>query len=996
MRLISQGTLTLITLAVLALLPAAPRSPSFAGSGLVTTAFPRRVPSGSLVAFARLADGRLVAGGYFYGGYGLTAYRPNGALDPAFGHGGRQPLAISEIQALASQPDGQLLVAGWRQEGRSAGALIFRVRADGSPDPGFGTSGSVERLPALGYFSSSALALYPDGRILVAGESTDGCFPPPCGPVPAPAWTLDRYLRDGTADPTLPERTLAFSTGWTGDPDQLLVQADGTIWIAGPAGSGGTALARLLPDGTPDPNFGQDGVVIIPNGMPIASLTVQADGTLLASGVVAGRLAAARYRPDGTLDPTFGAGGITPAGPAATGAANLILQPDGQVLVGGTAPNPAGSDLLVVRFQPDGSLDSGFATGGSARVDFGQAELGGRLALNPDGTMVLVGTTPAATSESPDTDLILARLTAGGALDPAFGSGGTVRTVTTASQAQARALVAQPDGRLVAAGAAARGPSQSTFALARYLPDGSLDPTFGTAGRVQTDLGGVRPQAMALVLQPDGKFVAAGGKDATSNDCGDPPTFARYDSAGLLDPSFGHAGVVTFTLGNSCGGGVQSLALQPDGKLVASGFWSNGSFYDFDLWRLLPNGQLDPAFGSGGQVTTSFSGAAVAEALVLQPDGKILAAGWANFPAPHVALARYLPGGGLDSTFGTAGRVETTLPMNAQGQALALQPDGKIVVGGRAWTGQIGALLLRYLPSGTLDPAFGPGGYVWTPRSSPSGVYGSPRLAIQLSGRIVLADGAGYFLLLGYRSDGSLDPGFGAGGQTQVDFGGSDDAAALVLAPDGSLRVAGTTVDWSGRYDHPDTLFALAEVAADGCAPQQFRDVPADAYFYPPIHYLVRRAVLSGYDDCTFRPFAATTRGQLAKIIVGAAGWTINTAGGPHFSDVPASNPFYTFIETAYNHGIISGYGDGTFRWGADVTRGQLSKIVVGAQGWTITTTGGPHFTDVPATNPFYPFVETAFAHGIISGYADNTFRMGADAVRAQISKIVYIALTTP
>ena len=88
--------------------------------------------------------------------------------------------------------------------------------------------------------------------------------------------------------------------------------------------------------------------------------------------------------------------------------------------------------------------------------------------------------------------------------------------------------------------------------------------------------------------------------------------------------------------------------------------------------------------------------------------------------------------------------------------------------------------------------------------------------------------------------------------------------------------------------------------------------------------------------------------------------------------------------------------GVALFQLGANVTRRQLNKIVVGAQGWTINTTGGPHFADVPASNPFYPFVETALAHGIISGYADGTFPVGANATRDQTSKIVYIALTAP
>jgi beta propeller repeat protein len=175
-----------------------------------------------------------------------------------------------------------------------------------------------------------------------------------------------------------------------------------------------------------------------------------------------------------------------------------------------------------------------------------------------------------------------------------------------------------------------------------------------------------------------------------------------------------------------------------------------------------------------------------------------------------------------------------------------------------------------------------------------------------------------------------------------------------------------------------------------------FTDVTATDYFYTPVQALTCSGAISGYSDHTFRPYTNTTRGQLAKIVVIAANWPLDLSNGPHFNDVPGSNPFYNYIETAYNRGIISGYADGSFRWGANVTRGQLSKIIVGAKGWGIDTSGGPHFNDVPATNAFYGFVETAFHRGIVSGYADGSFRLGADATRGQIAKIVDAAVRQP
>src|SRR5690242_1482275 len=147
--------------------------------------------------------------------------------------------------------------------------------------------------------------------------------------------------------------------------------------------------------------------------------------------------------------------------------------------------------------------------------------------------------------------------------------------------------------------------------------------------------------------------------------------------------------------------------------------------------------------------------------------------------------------------------------------------------------------------------------------------------------------------------------------------------------------------------------------AARPAATSPFSDVQPTDYFYTPVLYLVAHGVVSGYADGTFRPAANTTRGQLAKLIVLGEGWPPDTHGGPHFSDVPPDYVFYSVIETAVNHGVISGYSNGTFRPGADVTRGQLSKIIVGAQGWPINTSGGPHFSDVPLGSPFYPYIET-------------------------------------
>jgi hypothetical protein len=179
-----------------------------------------------------------------------------------------------------------------------------------------------------------------------------------------------------------------------------------------------------------------------------------------------------------------------------------------------------------------------------------------------------------------------------------------------------------------------------------------------------------------------------------------------------------------------------------------------------------------------------------------------------------------------------------------------------------------------------------------------------------------------------------------------------------------------------------------------------FTDVgPAD-YFYVAVQYLACHGVISGYADNTFRPYNNTTRGQLTKIVVLGEGWTIYTPPVPTFSDVPLNSTFYPYVETAYNRGIISGYADNSFRPGNNVTRGQLSKIIVLAEQWTLYTPPIPTFRDVPSEYTFYAFVETAYYHNIISGYGCGSgcreFRPGNSATRGQICKIVYLATTQP
>src|SRR6185503_8408589 len=157
--------------------------------------------------------------------------------------------------------------------------------------------------------------------------------------------------------------------------------------------------------------------------------------------------------------------------------------------------------------------------------------------------------------------------------------------------------------------------------------------------------------------------------------------------------------------------------------------------------------------------------------------------------------------------------------------------------------------------------------------------------------------------------------------------------------------------------------------------------------------------------DGDFRPNDPATRGQFAKMIVVGAGMPINTAGGPHFADVPQSAVYYPFVETAYNGGVVNGYACGGqdepcpgvyYRSNTNITRGQIAKLIVLAKHWTLVMPSTPNFSDVPTSSVFFPFVETAVAHGVVSGYTDHTFRPNDNATRAQLSKMLALSLQQP
>jgi len=396
--------------------------------------------------------------------------------------------------------------------------------------------------------------------------------------------------------------------------------------------------------------------------------------------------------------------------------------------------------------------------------------------------------------------------------------------------AWANAVALQRDGKIVVAGDAflwSSSGNHQDFAIARYDRDGVLDPTFGSEGLLTTALLG-RDEAFAVAIQSDGKIVVGGYAGYMGSE--DPEFFAlvRYNSDGTRDKSFGSNGKVMTQL-SSFYDEVQALAIQPDGKILAAGLSSDR---DFALARYNTDGTLDSTFGAGGKVLTEFPlyYASSAHGVGLRQDGHIVVAGYvAEGTIADFALACYNPDGSLDTRFGKGGRVTADLfGKNEYGVSLAIQQDGNLIVAGNVgvWNAQNQFALARYTEDGLLDPNFGQSGRVAVDFSPDTSSLKS--LAVQPDGKVVMAGSVNKgargqdfldFVVVRLNADGSQDLTFGMNGKVTTDFADDMDVAtAVCVVPDGRILAVGYSNQTYPRASQPG--FALACYIGDATPPQ--------------------------------------------------------------------------------------------------------------------------------------------------------------------------------
>ncbi len=756
---------------------------------------------------------------------GLVRLDAAGAIDQAFS----QNLGLaSNIYRVRSYGSGQYLLGAYGGSVTAGGISrveLLRLNANGTADASFDAGSG----PAGGYEYVNEFAVQPDGKVVVTGSFDHFGA--------AVANGVARLNADGSLDPTfnvgagLNANAPDFSEGVT-----VAVQADGKILVGGYFttfnGLPFNGLVRLNANGTLDTSF--------PNlaaGSYAEGLVVQPDGKLLVSGGVmlnGTSYGLVRLNPNGSLDAGF-ATSFTSGEVSAAGLGQaVVLQPDGKVLVSGYFSNGAGN-TNVVRLNANGTLDAGF------QAPAGNVAVPNALGLQPNGS-VLLGGPPTV---SPSTEIPLLRLSSTGTADPAFAP--RLQVAGTVA-----ALVRQPDGRLIIGGSFTEIGGLTAHRLARLTATGALDAGYTAAT-------GVLPAPVtSLALQPDGKVLAGTTRGVV-----------RFATTGSPDLAFS-----SFTTLNTT-----ALALQTDGKVLAVGPFSgnqNGVAYE-RLVRLTSTGAYDPTFARNTLLTSPTGALSQADAVLVQPDGRIVVGGIFRTASPSTAagrVVRYETTGALDATFANPTFTATNGTSNNLNRiyALALQPDGKIVAGGNfgAVDGTLHYGVARLGTTGVADATF-------VPNALLTGTVYS--VAVQPNGRVLAG---GLFSNSGPSGTSANLVRFLANGQTDASFtnatapGGT--VRSLVVQPDGAILLAGSFFTLGGqpaapvaRLTAPNVLHVAAPAA-----------VAARTAAWPvPAHTLLHVAPDASAQPRALDLLDALGRPVRHQTLTSAAETTLDVAGLP-------------------------------------------------------------------------------------------------------------------
>jgi uncharacterized delta-60 repeat protein len=380
-----------------------------------------------------------------------------------------------------------------------------------------------------------------------------------------------------------------------------------------------------------DLTFGTEGVARYDGGFDDYgfSVAIQSDGkALVAGGSGNGTdkdLLLVRYDTNGLLDSTFGTGGVVrhDEGLDDEGIA-VALQSDGKVLVAGRSGNGSNEDLVLVRVDTNGVLDSTFGTGGVARYDGGWNDYGYSVAIQSDGKVLVAGGSEGEEFNGYYWNLILCRYNINGTLDSTFGTGGVASYDGGIHHNHGRSVAIHSDGKALVAGKSYSGAHPNDLILLKYNINGILDSTFGTGGVARYD-GGADDIGFSVAIQSDGKALVAG---RSKNNYDFDSVLVSYDTNGQLDSVYGSGGVASYEGGFDDFG--YSVAIRSDGKALVAGGTESGSDRDLVLVGYDTNGILDSTFGTGGVARYDSGLVDEGYSVAIQADGNALVAGWSG------------------------------------------------------------------------------------------------------------------------------------------------------------------------------------------------------------------------------------------------------------------------------------------------------------------------------------------------------------------------------
>ncbi len=729
-----------------------------------------------------------------------------GDLDPTFGTGKIRTLVGGGTDlgyAVARQSDGKLIVAGTSENQLWNNFSLVRYNTNGTLDTTFGSGGKILLSSING--GARAIAVFTESgatKIVAAGYTIISSQPLNS------AFMIAKFNADGSPDTTFDSNGIVFTDFGSGNDyaNAVAVQTDGRIIAAGFSGEN-AALVRYNTNGSLDTTFDADGKATTVGFSWISSIGLQSS-KIVAVGYNGANAALARFNSNGSLDASFdGDGLVNLDGESGTTASSLAFlstnADDNRIIVAGKN-DFYNKVFLWSRDAANGAPDTTIGTNG--RLTFNN---------NDDGSTASVR---VRTSSGVADRILIAgsfgvmRLFLNGAVDTAFGSGGVADTALISNEAM---LIQPSDNRIVVAGFT--GSSGGDFATARLNANGTLDTTFSGDGKRAEDIGNrsLAFAAQSTLVQPDGKIVVAGDF-----------AVARFNSDGTFDTTFdtdGKAQIYSPDPPNS--NYITDAAMQADGKIVAVAYATSAGLDqpdEFLVYRFSADGSPDTSFSGDGaaSVTIGNGSGARAHTVGIQSDGGIIVAGFAyvgsggNFSADF-AVARFLPTGALDTTFGTNGKAITPIGTGDDViNELAIQTDNRIVVVGTARVGSTGDFAVaRYNPDGSLDTSFSFDGKLITP----VGLNDDTANALTLhSGKIVVAGsaymGGNYdFAVVRYNSDGMLDTTFDTDGKTTTPIGaGADTGNGLAVQADGKILVAGTSDNGT------DTDFAVVRYNPDG------------------------------------------------------------------------------------------------------------------------------------------------------------------------------------